>query len=520
MFDPLKSKAKVIGYTSVAFIVGIGVASGAGWTTTSLAEPIVSDQPQLTEASVQPAIDLSEAFVNIADVVTPAVVRIENRRQAIQPANNGAGDPLRRFFDLDPDSPVPGQPRNSSGSGFIVSEDGYILTNNHVVQGANELTVELENGREYPARVIGADPTTDVALIKIEGNGFPTLSFGDSEGVKVGEWILAIGNPGFGGGSQLNYTVTAGIVSAKGRSLQLIDRELRGNPNFDPANAGFAIEDFIQTDAVINPGNSGGPMVNLRGQVVGINSAIASQTGFYQGYGFAIPIDLARRVMDDLAEYGRVRRAYLGVNMRDVDAVDAEYYGLPTVGGALISGITDATPAEAAGFEINDVIVGVDGVEISGGSQLQHRIALKRPGDQVVMTVVRDSEERDIRVVLGEAPFSVDTEVPTTSMASADEPETAETLGIQVQDLTPELSERYGYSSPNGVIISQINPSGAVYEEGLLSPGLRIVAINGEEIEKSDDVARVLDVAQSGSVVNFVLADPQGGTLVLNVRHP
>jgi serine protease Do len=245
--------------------------------------------------------------VAIAETVTPAVVRIETSRTR-RAASRGQTPPVpeefRQFFRM----PDPGQsaPVRSGGSGFLVSEDGYILTNDHVVAGAEEIRVFLQDRREFSATLVGADPTTDVAVIKIESGSLPSMSFGSSDAVRVGEWVLAVGNPGFGSGNQLDYTVTAGIVSAKGRPLGLINNELRIRGN---ENSQFAIEDFIQTDAVINPGNSGGPLVDLRGQVVGINSAIASETGYYQGYGFAIPIDLARRVMEDLIEYGVVRRS-------------------------------------------------------------------------------------------------------------------------------------------------------------------------------------------------------------------
>ena len=303
--------------------MGLGIVSTLGWSGVSHAMPVIGSKPQIPIQAVQPALDLSDAFVNVAEAVTPAVVRIEARR----PSSSARSQTRRlRVPDQNPQE----QPdRVSGGSGFIISDDGYILTNNHVVDGADQLTVFLQDRRSFPAAVVGRDPFTDVAVIKIDAPDLTKLNFGSSAELRVGEWIVAIGNPGFSGArTPLDHTVTVGIVSALGRPLELLQRGLREDVE-TRRNSGFAIEDFIQTDAVINPGNSGGPMVNLRGQVVGINSAIASQTGYYQGYGFAIPIDLAYRVTEDLIEYGRVRRAWLGVAMRPIDQISAESYGLP-----------------------------------------------------------------------------------------------------------------------------------------------------------------------------------------------
>jgi serine protease Do len=385
MFDPLNCKMQVLALTLAAFVGGVGGASLLGWTSLT-AMPAIQEQPQISEAQVASALGLSQAFVAISQAVTPAVVRIEaDRDQQVSMGSAPIPEEFRRFFNL-PDGEGGEAPRartqTASGSGFIVSPEGYILTNEHVISGARRVRVFLPDRREYVAELVGSDPTTDVAVLKIEDRNLPTLSFGTSRDVRVGEWVLAVGNPGFGGGSSLDYTVTAGIISAIGRPLQLIQREL-GQQESSQALAPFAIEDFIQTDAVINPGNSGGPMVNVRGQVVGINSAIASRTGFYQGYGFAIPIDLARRVMEDLVEYGRVRRPYLGVSMVAVEAEDAEYYGLPRTSGVLVQAVPSDGPAAAAGIRQEDVIVAIDDEQVERPSQLQSVIAQKRPGDRV-----------------------------------------------------------------------------------------------------------------------------------------
>jgi serine protease Do len=481
--------------------------------------PALMEQPQISEQAVAPAVDLSTAFVNIAEAVTPAVVRIEADRPRQTAARGGGAMPeeLRRFFDLPPGGEGQEAPRprtqTAGGSGFIVSPDGYILTNDHVVTGAQRIRVFLPDRREYTAQLVGSDPTTDVAVLKIEDRNLPTLSFGASRDVRVGEWVLAVGNPGFGGGSALDYTVTAGIISAIGRPLQLIQRELGQQEEWQEI-AAFAIEDFIQTDAVINPGNSGGPMVNVRGQVVGINSAIASRTGFYQGYGFAIPIDLARRVMEDLVEYGQVRRPYLGVSMVAVEPEDAEYYGLPRTSGVLVQAVPDDGPAAAAGIRQEDVIVAVDDEPVERPSQLQSIIAQKRPGDRVQVRFYRDGQPREIAVRLGETDLG-----PRTPATARAEPRMDERLGIQVAPLDEEIASQLGYDEAGGVVIRSVDPSGPAARRGL-GQGLRVLEINREPVETVADVERLLEAAGPGDVVSVRVETPLGESRVVNVRVP
>ncbi|MEX0980317.1 MAG: Do family serine endopeptidase [Gemmatimonadota bacterium] len=515
MFDPLRAKAKVLLYTSGAFLVGVGMTSGIGWTANAVTMPTVSDEPQLSQASVQPALDLSDAFVNISDAVTPAVVRIETQRQ--RTATRGRMQELppgfREFFDL------PGQPEGSpapqiaGGSGFIVSKDGYILTNDHVISGADQIMVYLQDRREYRATLVGTDPTTDVAVIKIDDTDLPTLSFGNSDDVRVGEWVLAVGNPGFGSGRQLDYTVTAGIVSAKGRPLQLIQSELRRNPNLEGVSQ-FAIEDFIQTDAVINPGNSGGPLVGLRGQVVGINSAIASRTGYYQGYGFAVPVNLARRVMEDLIEYGQVRRPWIGIQITDVETEDAEVYNLPHVGGVLIQDFPDGSPALGGGLEAEDVIVAIDGQPVDRVPELQRRVAQKRPGDRIRVEYYRDGRLQETTVRLAEAPLQ-----PRPARVEASAPRAEEKLGISVMNLTPEVNERLNYPEASGVIIESVQPNGPAHRREV-SRWLKIEEINRTPVDTADDVKAILDEVGPGDVVTLSLVDPLGARQVVNVRVP
>lgn len=511
MHDPLRAKAKVVLYSGATFVGAMGLAAGLGWSQSTSALPTIDESPRVSAAAVRPALDLSDAFVNVAEVVTPAVVRIEATRIVAAPAAEDVPEPLQRFFGPgQPDS----QPRLAGGSGFIISSDGYILTNDHVVAGASEVRVYFPDRRYFDARVIGTDPFTDVAVIKIDTDeDFETMSFGDSEGVEVGEWVLAIGNPGFGAGNQLDYTVTAGIVSARGRGLRLIQNELLNDPRTSEV-AGYAIEDFIQTDAVINPGNSGGPLVDIEGRVVGINSAIASETGYYQGYGFAIPINLARRIMEDLIEFGHVRRARLGVSIDDVAPEDAEAFGLPSVAGVLIQSVEEGTPGAEAGLQQGDVIVSIDGESVGYVAQLQGRVAMRRPGDRVELTVYRDGAPLDVDMRLGEAPINEAAPVVAAAEAVAEE-----RLGIMVEPMTAELASQFGYADAGGVVISEIERASAADRRNLLR-GEHILAINGNDVTTTEDVRLLLGSAEPGSIVQFVVGRPDGSSRVVNVRMP
>ena len=513
MVDPLRTKLKLFGVAAAAALGGVATASLMGWTSLT-AMPLLNDQPQVDAAAVAPANALSNAFINIAEAVTPAVVRIEVER----PARAGSGGQavpfddefFRRFFGPPggggggegQEGRQPQQPPTQlgGGSGFIVSPDGYILTNDHVVNGASRITVYLPDRRQYSARVVGTDPTTDVAVIKIDDRNLPTMSLGASEDVRVGEWVLAVGNPGFGGGSALDFTVTAGIVSAVGRPLDLLRNELTRQ---GAESARFAIEDFIQTDAVINRGNSGGPLVNTQGQVIGINSAIASPTGYYQGYGFAVPIDLARRVMEDLVEYGQVRRPLLGVAMTNVSLEDAEYLGLPRPSGALVSEVTPGSGAEAAGLRPDDVIVAVDGQAVDRSAQLQTRIAQKRPGERVQVRFYRDGRPQEVMVRLGEAELQ-----PRPEQQVRAEPTTDERLGLQI-----------GTDEAGNVVIRNVTPNGAAARAGF-GPGLRILAINEEPVSSDEDVSRILSGLEPGDVVSFRVQPGEQSPLNIRVRVP
>jgi serine protease Do len=506
----------------VAFLCGLVFASGFDLTRYGWAQGKVTTAQKTTPAEVQPLLETQNAFEAIADKVTPAVVSIQTQRlarntrpTARQRLRTPQGLPpgfedFFRQFDT-PDNAD--QPQEASGSGFIVSKDGYILTNNHVVADVDKVTVGLLDRRTFDARVVGRDPTTDVAVIKIDANNLPAVSFGDDSKARVGQWVLAIGNP-----LQLDFTVTAGIVSAKGRNANGLFRDMP-----------YAITDYIQTDAAINPGNSGGPLVNIRGEVIGINSAIASGTGFYAGYGFAIPISLAKEVMDDIIKFGKVRRAIVGVNIEDVSPSDAKAAGLNEIRGAKVGGFApddDGSPAKKAGIEVGDVIVGVNGQPVSTRSSLQRMIRGYTPGETVDLEVARFGQRKTFKVKLAEAPNE------TNVVADSDRgraPTTAEggrsydKIGIAVGPVSPDFASEFRIPAEyrRGLVVTSVQPAGPAYRElrqndviiGLLYPTKR-------DITSAADLDQALSSLKRGDVVEFKIWTPgnPGATRAVSVE--
>ncbi len=324
-------------------------------------------------------------FTYAAEKATPAVVHITTKMTRNVSRQGQMVDPFEDFFGGNPFGGGGGrrqQPeaQEASGSGVIISADGYIVTNNHVVQDADEVSVILNDKRSYKAKVISTDPSTDIAVIQVKATNLPFLDFGDSDAIRVGEWVLAVGNP-----FNLESTVTAGIVSAKGRQ-NIIDRDKDVNP----------LESFIQTDAAVNPGNSGGALVNLKGELIGINTAIYSRTGQFAGYSFAVPVGIVKKVAADLIKYGNVQRGYLGVNISEVNSKIVEEKGLKVNDGVYVGGFpTGGSAAQSAGLKVNDVIVKIDGVPTGSQSKLMELVGRKRPGETVVVTVNRDGEVKE-----------------------------------------------------------------------------------------------------------------------------
>jgi len=498
---------------TVAFGLGIAFASALDLPRPGNATQARPSRPPVAAQPAARAVDGTTlpSFVDVAEAVKPAVVFIRSERRARAQARMPNVPPefqdLYRQFQQQP------RIQEGSGSGFIVSADGYILTNNHVVAGADRVRVKLLDNREFDARVVGRDPATDVAVIKIDARNLPTAVLGNSDATRVGEWALAVGNPlGF------QFTVTAGIISAKGRNLPgLVDP--------DQPQQQYSIQDFIQTDAAINPGNSGGPLVNVRGEVVGINSAIASQTGLYSGYGFAIPINLARRVMDDLIATGRVERAILGVGIREITPEDADYVGLREIRGVVVNDYNGKnSPARAAGIQPGDVIVALNDSTIDHVAQLQQMVGFRRPGETVRVTVVRRGAERhtyDVRLVA--VPTDGEQVAARSDSAGAQSAETSGKLGIAVEVPSPDFLRQARLSEEQrGIVISRVEEGGPSW--GKLFPpeggGPEIVlAVNDVRVRTREEFQRALRGVRASEVVQLrVLNLRLGQTRIVRIR--
>ena len=515
----LSSRARLVAVVVAAFLGGLVLASG-GLNLSKLG--FAQGRPDAS--AVAPLAEASNAFVEIADHVTPAVVSInvESRPQpgAQRRIPNGGQLPpgFEEFFNQQQQQP---QVESGSGSGFIVSKDGYILTNNHVVTlsdrttVADRVTVTMLDNRTYKARVVGNDPTTDVALVKIEGNNFTTLPFGNDTQSRVGEWVLAIGNPlGF------DFTVTAGIISAKGRSLDGLLRR-RGE------NGNYSITDLIQTDAAINPGNSGGPLVNQRGEVIGITSAIASSNGVNAGYGFAIPITLARKVMDDIIKHGKVRVGVLGILIREVTPEDAAVAGMKDIRGAKVDGFNPSTGsgAERAGLQAGDIIVTADGQPVERVSTLQRIVRNHQPGENVQLEVMRYGQKKSFSVKLTELAEAARV-TPAGSGAPARKPTTGvvnRELGVSLQPVPAELAGAASLpAGKRGVLVTDVVPLGAAYGKlgerdvifEVLYPAPR------RSIKSTADLQSVLGGLKNGDYISLNVHSlvQGGGDRVVNIR--
>ena len=408
-------------------------------------------------------------FTEVAEASVHAVVHIKS---VINPTRGGGSqsvDPFELFFGFRFQRPDP-QPKVGAGSGVIISTDGYIITNNHVIDGANELEVTLNDNRKYPAKVIGADPTTDVALVKIEEKNLPTIPFGDSEKLKVGEWVLAIGNP-----FNLRSTVTAGIVSAKGRSIPTMGASGRDK-----------IESFIQTDAAVNPGNSGGALINTKGELVGINTAIYSETGNFAGYSFAVPINIAGKVVADLKEYGVVQRAVLGVIMSDIENIEEEAKkNVKVTEGAYVHDFAERSSAKEAGMEKGDVIVSINDNKIKSASVLQEQISKYRPGDKVKVKVNRNGSEKTFTVELRNAQGNTDMRTKQ---------ESADILGGVFKVLSDKQKQQYGVGY--GIEATAIN-KGKLRDAGI-QKGFIVLTANEGKIETVEDFYTIVDDIRIG----------------------
>lgn len=419
----------------------------------------------------------TQGYSEIAEAAVKSVVNVSatqkpRRQRETSPYYN---DPFFEYF-FGPQSPhqmPPNQRERALGSGVIVSADGYLLTNNHVVENADELTVTLYDGRTLPAEVVGTDPKSDVAVLKIKADDLIPMKLGQSSELRLGEVVLAIGNP-FG----LSHTVTQGIVSALGR-----------------ARVGIAdYEDFIQTDAAINPGNSGGALINTRGELVGINTAIASRTGGYQGVGFAIPIDMARNIMDSLVQYGYVERGYLGVIIQDVDTKMAEYFGMDRPNGALIGDLLDDGPAGKAGLKRGDVVVTFDGKPVTDSAHLRNMVSQTPIGKKVELEILRDDRRETLTVEVSRHPED-EGKTPALRRTGDDREEEDAGLpaGLTVSALSPQIRARFNIPhNIDGILIVRVKPTGAAAQAGL-HPGDVIIEVNRRAVTQIPELRRLLE---------------------------
>jgi serine protease Do len=490
------------GSAGLAFIAGLFFAGLLHLPNFSSAQQRATGQTAVPAVTAPPAAsaalaNLSEAFASVAEHVKPSVVFIKSgHTERPQGPRMQVPPGFEQFF---PQLPQQGPDfQESAGSGFIVSKDGYILTNDHVVEGSDEVTVRLLDRREFKAKVVGTDPSTDLAVLKIDAENLTPAPLGDSDTARVGEWVLAVGNPL---GENLTFTVTSGIISAKGRTLAL------------PNSSDRSIQDFIQTDAAINPGNSGGPLVAINGAVIGVNSAIASQTGFYSGYGFAIPINLARRVMDQIIEHGRVRRSALGVTVRNVSPNDATYVGLPNVRGVVVEDFaSESSPARKAGLQPGDIIVSVDGKPVEYVGQLQQEIAFRQPGETVKLDVARKGGVRKtLEVRLQEVPSSKELASNDSSASNEDTGNDSAAslgkLGITVAPLDQDDIQQLQLGpDQRGVLVTDVKAGGPSYGE-LVDPDHGgpdvILEIEGTRLRSPADLRRAIDAQKPGSIVSL-----------------
>lgn len=451
---------------------------------------------------------MGKAFAGISEKASPAVVSIRAEKVYSQPYYimpdrpfGDESDPFGDdFFDRFFRRQLPrGQQRQRNrevirpvqGSGFIISDDGYILTNNHLVGEAKKVFVKMGEEAEIEAKVIGTDPDSDIAVIKIKKENLSFLELADSDTLEVGEWVLAIGNP-FG----LSHTVTAGIVSAKGRS-----------------NVGLTTyEDFIQTDAAINPGNSGGPLINLDAKVVGINTAIVSRSGGNMGIGFAIPINMAKNIYKQLIEEGKVTRGYLGVYIQDLNPEMAESLGLKDTKGAIVPEIKEDSPADKAGLKSGDVIVKFDGKPVNSANELSRRVAAMKPGAKVEIVVLRDGKRKTLTAELEERLSQGEI------AAEQKEPDLLERLGFSVQDLTDGLAERLGYEGLEGVLVTNVERGSAAERKGI-EAGMLIMEVNQKKVKNTKEFNEEIQKAKKGSNV-LLLVKSQRRTFYIILQMP
>ena len=522
VFGLLLGVGMVAGFGGIA---KLNMAFGQGGDIT-----LGGPNPNIPQSATLESINTS--FKAVAKAIQPTIVSIkiktESPKAKPHSQNQDENNPFKFFFHNNPNGgngdeegespfsmPERQGPSEGLGSGVIVTSDGYILTNNHVVENAAKkggIIVKLTNKHEYEGHIVGTDPTTDLAVVKIEATGLPVAALGNSDDVSVGELVLAVGNP-----LGLESTVTTGIVSSLGRAINIFD-EVRAK------NAGYSIANFIQTDAAINPGNSGGGLFNAKGQVIGINAAIATSTGMFAGYGFAIPINLAKIVASDLIKNGHVNRGYIGVQIKAIDETEAEALGLDVPRGVRIDNVVKGGAGEAAGLHQGDVILSVDGHETNESNQLQGLIALHHAGDNVSLKIWRGGKEIDKEVKL--RPRTDD--VASNDKSDGDEdnrPEakpmketaTIDNIGVTIRNLNS--SEKDKYEAKGGVYITNVVPGSEAYDRGLGIIGKVITAVDGKQVKNVEEFENVMAKCK-GKSIGMNVIDDKGDARFVAIRVP
>lgn len=481
-------KAKALGFFLAVVAISVATNLATNYVSNKTDNNFVFQNNKIPAAYTgfsRAASAMETDFTLAAELSVHAVVHVKTKMPVQVQQFGGFNDPLFEYFFGRPQpqqrQEIPMQ--EASGSGVIISNDGYIVTNNHVIDKSKEIEVTLNDKRTFKAKLVGADPSTDIALIKIDAENLPVILFGNSDSLKVGQWVLAVGNP-----FNLTSTVTAGIVSAKARNINIINSQMK-------------IESFIQTDAAVNPGNSGGALVNTKGELVGINTAIASQTGSYAGYAFAVPVSIVQKVVSDIRQFGVVQRAVLGVNMGDITDKLAKDKKLKTMEGAYVDEVVENSAAEKAGLKKEDIIIKINDVDIKSAAQLQEQIGRYSPGDKIDVTVLRDNKELTLKAELKNRQGN-------TGIVSSDAK--LDMLGAEFKPMSEKLKNQFQLDY--GLEVKSVT-KGKFHEAGI-KPGFIIVKINNQAIRSTEDVESALDAAINTSdqfkVLNVAGIYPNG----------
>ncbi|MCE5201338.1 MAG: Do family serine endopeptidase [Synergistaceae bacterium] len=497
MLDFMKKFGIALAGAAILFAGGTFGAYIVGRQSAVTTDGVVNQAASAVTSANAQEVYTGNPIVGIVKRSSPAVVNIDTETMVkVTPMPNPfAGDPFFEEFFGEEFFGDGGQertvPRIGKGSGFIVSKDGYILTNNHVVEGADKIRVTLLDGRTFSARKVGQDPTFDLAVIQIKASNLPVLTLGDSDATEVGEWVVAIGNPlGF------ENSVTVGVVSAKNRTLQAPDTSFQG---------------FMQTDAAINPGNSGGPLIDLKGNVVGINTAIVP---YAQGIGFAVPVNMAKQIMDDLIKHGEVRRGWIGVTVQPLTSSLIEAYKIPVKEGSIIADVRKGSPAEKYGLKRGDVIVSIGGQKVKTSQDVVFFVRNKLAGDKVKFEIYRNGKKQEIEIVLGEIEGSnAQKKQRKSSTLKTPDTRTSTKIGITVAEINSSLKERYGLEDDNGLVVVNIQP-GTLGQKLGLRPGDVILEVNRKKMETVADWNKVIG---AGNKALGLLISRSGQTLFISV---